>query len=115
MGCAKGTFSSPAVNPMQLVGNRKLKGVRIYQGEKLRLYGNKTNPLVQTRLQSATGFSDYYNEELAPGEATFEDVFHDVWRMFFTPSIPVRNQIETEMKRMALVPGEYAAAHLRAL
>ena len=66
-------------------------------------------------MQSGTGFSDYYNEELVPGEASFEDVFHDVWRIFFTPSRPVRDLIETEMKRMALVPGEYSAAHLRAL
>eukprot|EP00980_Cylindrotheca_fusiformis_P018108 scaffold5817_cov101-Cylindrotheca_fusiformis.AAC.13 len=99
---------------MQLVGRGGGRGFRIYVGDKLRTYGNKTNPLIQTRMQSSTGFSDFYNEDLEPGEPTFADVFHDVWRIFFTPSRPVREQIETEMKRMGLVPGEYAAAHLRA-
>ena len=70
---------------------------------------------MRTRIQSINGGADYYNEELAAGEANFEDVYHDVWRIFFTPSPPVRQILETEMNAMGLVPGEYAAAHLRAL
>jgi hypothetical protein len=65
------------------------------------------------RLQSVTGFAEYYNELSAPGEASFADVYHDVWRIFFRPSPPVAERIERLMSN--LVPGEYAAIHVRAL
>ena len=75
----------------------------------------KTTPIIQTRLQSVTGFQELYDDDLVHGEASFQDVFHDVWRILFTPSPPVRQILESEMERMGLVPGKYSAAHLRAL
>jgi hypothetical protein len=71
--------------------------------------------LIRTRLQSTTGFSQKYDPYRTPDEETFDSVYHDVWRIFFTPSPPIRDLVQGEMDRMALVPGHYAAAHLRAL
>jgi hypothetical protein len=71
--------------------------------------------LMRTRLQSITGGAELYDAELIPGEPSFAELYHDVWRIFFTPSPPVRSVIESYMEKWKLVPGEYAAAHLRAL
>ena len=76
---------------------------------------DRDTPLFRSRVQSVTGGAEMYNEELGPGEPSFEQVYHDVWRIFFTPSLPVRATIETYMKMWDFYPGEYAAAHLRAL
>lgn len=76
-------------------------------------YRNSSVPLFRTRLQSLTGFAEYYDALSAPGEASFADVYHDVWRIFFRPSPPVAEWIEHEMTN--LQPGKYAAAHVRAL
>jgi hypothetical protein len=71
--------------------------------------------IVRTRVQSVTGLSEKYDPDRGSGEETFDTVYHDVWRIFFTPSAPIRALVQEEMDRMALVPGHYAAAHLRAL
>ena len=71
--------------------------------------------LIRSRFQSVSGGAGYYDKDLLPGEPSFSEVYHDVWRIFFTPSQPVRRLIENEMKAMDLIPGDFAAAHLRAL
>jgi hypothetical protein len=76
-------------------------------------YRNSSNPLYRMRLQSLSGFAEYYDALSASGEASFDDVYHDVWRIFFRPSLPVAAWIEQEMTN--LDPGKYAAAHVRAL
>jgi hypothetical protein len=71
--------------------------------------------LLRSRFQSVTGGAELYDKELGPGETTFNEVYHDAWRVLFTPSKPVRQELEQNMDDMELVPGEFAAAHLRAL
>ena len=71
--------------------------------------------LFRSRFQSVYGGAKYYDKEILPDEHTFNEVYHDVWRIFFTPSKAVREWIEREMETMNLVPGEFAAVHLRAL
>jgi hypothetical protein len=88
-----------------LFKQRTMKGAR----------GDNKTALFRTRIQSVTGGAEYYDEDLVPGEPNFDDVYHDVWRVFFTPSAPVRATIESYMEKWNLSPGEYAAAHLRAL
>ena len=81
----------------------------------MKKYTKENDTLVRTRYQSVTGGSELYDRKLQEGEFAFNDIYHDVWRIFFTPSKPVAQIIQTEMDRMELVPGEYAAAHMRAL
>mmetsp|Transcript_43618 Transcript_43618/g.105767 ORF Transcript_43618/g.105767 Transcript_43618/m.105767 type:complete len:553 (+) Transcript_43618:141-1799(+) len=46
-------------------------------------------------------------------EASFEDVYHDVWRAFFTPTPPIANAILNVLKTNDLRPGQYVSAHMR--
>ena len=76
---------------------------------------SKDDIIVRTRCQSVTGYADKYDEARGPDEYSFAEVYHDVWRIFFTPSHPVASLIQEEFDRTGLVPGQYAAAHMRAL
>lgn len=72
--------------------------------------------LMRTRYQSTTAGSDLYNSRIGPhNELAFNHVFAKVWSMFFRPSYPVEKRIQEELTRMQLIPGNYVAAHLRAL
>eukprot|EP00934_Nitzschia_sp_Nitz4_P003302 Nitzschia sp. Nitz4//scaffold113_size70149//10443//11767//NITZ4_005940-RA/size70149-snap-gene-0.134-mRNA-1//1//CDS//3329533311//3292//frame0 len=73
------------------------------------------SPFLRSRIQSIYGGAEEYDQELLPGESTFDQVYHDVWRVLFTPSPPIREIIEGYMNEWHLTPGNYAAAHLRAL
>ena len=82
----------------------------------MKRFSNENDTIIRTRYQSVTGGAELYNQRLQEdGEYPFNDVYHDVWRIFFTPSKPVAQIIQAEMDRMELIPGHYAAAHLRAL
>ena len=70
---------------------------------------------MRTRCQSVDGHADWYDAKRSPDEYSFNEVYHDVWRVLFTPSHPVASLIQEEFDRTGLVPGEYAAAHMRAL
>lgn len=39
--------------------------------------------------------------------------YGEIFRMFLSPSLPVQREIESMSKDLALVPGKYAAIHLR--
>jgi hypothetical protein len=86
---------------------------RTVKADALRKFTEGDGPLIRTRHQSVTGAAESYDSQLDLGESTFHNVYHDVWRIFFTPSEPVKVIIETELQ--GLVPGQFAAAHLRAL
>lgn len=75
---------------------------------------SKANVL-RTKYQSYDGGQGWYNENLKANETEFNEVFHDVWTVFFTPAPPVATVIKREMVESGLAPGEYASAHLRAL
>ena len=70
---------------------------------------------VRAKYQSYDGGQGWYNEQLKGNESAFNEVFHDVWRVLFTPSPPIATKIKQEMAQKGLAPGEYGAAHLRAL
>jgi hypothetical protein len=57
----------------------------------------------------------WYDGQLVDEEPTVIQLFHEIWKLTFTPSPKVRALIETEMQKMGLTPGAYTAAHLRVL
>ena len=71
--------------------------------------------MVKATFQDYHGGRNQYDEQLVEGENKFETIFHEVWRLSFTPSQPVRAVIESEMTKLDLVPGSYTGVHLRAL
>lgn len=70
---------------------------------------------VSVRYQSYDAGAGWYNKELKEGEASFIDVYHEVWKIFFTPSPPVAQRIFEFMNHNRLIPGDYASAHVRVL
>ena len=71
--------------------------------------------VASSRYQSYNGGADYYSEQHNSTGASFDDIYHDVWHAIFEPVSAVQKVIDETMKSMSLVPGEYAAAHLRAV
>lgn len=45
----------------------------------------------------------------------FNQVFRSVWRIFFTPSTPVAEVVQSKLSTLGLTPNHYVASHLRAL
>jgi hypothetical protein len=73
------------------------------------------NQTVRTKYQSYDGGRGWYNENVVVEETPFDEVYHDVWNIFFTPAPPVAKAIKSEMDLKGLIPGKYASAHVRAL
>ena len=78
-------------------------------------YTQKADLILKTRYQSGNHGAYYYNNQTEADSATFEEVYHDMFRVLFHPSPPVAKQIEMNLNELGLVPGEYAAAHFRVL
>jgi hypothetical protein len=73
------------------------------------------HPLFRSRLQAFDGGQAAYNSKLEERETDFAHVYHDVWRIFFTPSPPVAQTIVQVLNDKGLTPGHYISAHVRAL
>jgi hypothetical protein len=50
----------------------------------------------------------------SPAEGTFEQVFSDVWRVFFEPTPAVAAMIQSTLSKNGLEAYEYVSAHVRA-
>ena len=48
-------------------------------------------------------------------EPIAQEVFHDIWKVLFTPSPPVANAIQEQFRDLEIFPGDYASAHIRVL
>jgi hypothetical protein len=68
----------------------------------------------QDRNASLSDYALRMQVEL-PQQPDFNQVFHTVWRIFFTPSAPVTNVIQSKLTSLGLTPNHYVASHLRAL
>lgn len=74
------------------------------------------NKVLQVKFQSNDHGSRYYNAiRESDKEAGFVDIFHVVWKIFFTPSPTLASRVELTLKQNRLEPGNYTSAHLRAL
>jgi hypothetical protein len=69
--------------------------------------------VLRTRYQSGNHGADYFNNET--NAVPFDELYHDMFRVLFEPAPPVAKLIETNMMTLGLRPGEYVAAHFRAL
>ena len=57
----------------------------------------------------------YDTRRISSNDPTFAQVYHDVWRIFFTPTQPIAERIEAELQTLGLFPGSYVSVHVRAL
>ena len=73
--------------------------------------------ILQAKKSSGSNFSND-TSVLSPGSiigSTYQDVFHQLFRRFFTPSPRLTEVLNSKIEQHELVPGEYTAVHLRAL
>ena len=88
-------------------------------GKEIRQYAAHSNlTLLRTRLQTDKAGQNDYDSMIRHGrddEPMFDHVFAPLWRVFFRPSKPVEEKIETFLTANQLIPGNYVACHLRAL
>lgn len=72
--------------------------------------------VVATRLQVHDHGSKFYNENRREvGEPLFRDIYSLLWSRVFTPTPPITTLIEQQLQSLDLMPGQYTAAHVRAL
>jgi hypothetical protein len=71
------------------------------------------NVIIRIKYQSYHGGRLTYDEEVEG--PTFSQIYHDVWQIMFTPSRQLAVIIQNKLKEHNLIPGNYAAIHLRAL
>ncbi len=81
----------------------------------IKKYAPTNLTLMRTRYQSNQSGKDLYDATRPHHEPSFEEVFAPLWRLFFRPSPAVAKLIQDHLTSNDLVPGHYAAAHLRAL
>jgi hypothetical protein len=64
-------------------------------------------PLIRMKFQSHTFGAEYYNSHVrtSMSDPTFEQVYHDMWRVLFTPAPAVATLIERHMEHLGLQPG----------
>lgn len=82
-----------------------------------RVNGSRT---LRVQYQSYDGGAGWYDEQRkdisdSVKEASFNEVYHDVWRAVFTPAPAIAKTIQTVLDDNGLVPGDYSSAHLRLL
>ncbi|KAL3936645.1 MAG: hypothetical protein SGBAC_008076 [Bacillariaceae sp.] len=70
---------------------------------------------VSVRYQSYDAGQGWYDSEKNSAEATFNELYHDIWKVFFTPARPIAKAIKMFMNSNGLVPGRYSSAHVRVL
>ncbi len=78
--------------------------------------------LVRARYQTGTP-SRSYNELVFGDNAKKEDIkkfgfdsiFSRVWKLMFTPTVPIQKIVQSKLSTLGLVPNQYVASHLRAL
>lgn len=71
--------------------------------------------VVATRLQVHDHGSKYYNDHRNADEPMLRDVYRGIWNKVFVPTLPIATLIQQQLQSLQLIPGEYAAAHVRAL
>lgn len=73
----------------------------------------RTNRFVAARIQDQHGGSVLYNK--IQGTRAYRRVFRSLWKSIFKPSLQVQTALQSQLKKMELIDGQYVAAHLRAL
>ena len=111
------------------------KGKRLKVVKTILDYASGGMALIRTRYQTSTPDHVYdsmaFNETTAAASSSislhrpndknnkdqfiFDNVFSEIWKIFFTPSPPIQTVLRSRLTNLGLVPNEYVASHLRAL
>jgi hypothetical protein len=95
-----------------------------FENGKRLLMGGDHKVAVVFRIQTPTAGEPFFHDEQTKdslfsgskgGASTYQQVFHKLFRAFFTPVPRVASLLSGKMEQHGLVPGQYVAAHLRAM
>ena len=102
---------------LQLKLSPGLLGDGIYHGivdTDVRLQKSPDDVVMRVTVQTPSS-GEYFYGEHPFAKSTYQEVFHSLFRTFFTPAPRLASLIDSKMKEHNLVPGEYSATHLRAM
>jgi hypothetical protein len=104
------------LTPFKMIQRYTVGGMSVVRTKYQTNNPENTYALLTAQDQNAT-LSDYELRQQVEmqNQPSFDQVFHSVWRIFFTPSPPVAARIRSKLHRLGLTPNHYVAAHLRAL
>ena len=101
-------FLIPRIGSIQFpitAGKRLLRSIQEYP----------TKRALHARIQTNHGGAEYFDDAKPAGSPNYSEIFHEAWRVLFTPVPRIAYQVQTFMNETGLVPGQYAAAHARML
>jgi len=103
----------------QLVASSSSKSSRLYTKVATITKGvHRPTPIVVCRIQDQHGGSEMYNSlesgaDSGSVQRAYRKVYRSLFQILFEPSPAVAAALQREMSEAGLVPGQYAAAHLR--
>jgi hypothetical protein len=80
----------------------------------LRLKERPDEPVIWFKIQTPSAGEQFYGNH-PYSQSTYTDVFHALFRAFFTPVPRLAALIDSKMMEQNLVPGEYTSAHFRVM
>lgn len=95
------------------LSNYSVNGELTTTVEGLVLNANEDTTIVRSQIQVLDGGSIYFEEHSSP--TLYQNIYHDVWKLLFSPAPPIAKILDDEMDTAGIQPGEYAVAHYSAL
>lgn len=100
----------------KLMENSKPRRVATSVDQILQFGQNQRVIWLRVKFQSHDhGRAAFDKQRINAEDPSYVQVYHDTWRVIFTPTSPIAHRIEQNMQSMGLLPGRYVSAHLRAL
>ena len=82
--------------------------------KRVRLISKRNYTLVRIKYQAHDHGQLFYNNTIHESEQPFQEVYHDIFRVFFTPTPPIAHEVQHQMHLLGLRPGKFIASHFRA-
>ena len=89
-------------------------GEKVYLEEQT-MYANRSSSTANSDTKIVSGSDSSASSNSTIVGSSYQDVFHHLFRRFFTPAPRLAALLNSKMEQHNLVPNEYTAVHLRAL
>lgn len=86
-------------------------GKLVTSNRRILRWSKSEETIIRSKVQSFEGGQLTYENET---DSTYNEVFHDLFRLVFDPSPTIARILRREIAEAGLVPGHYAVAHYRA-
>jgi hypothetical protein len=93
--------------------SKETPSMLLFNEDQAELYTKVSEPVVRTHLQTAKGDGSDILKKLSGGLLMYDQIYHDLWYAMFQPVPRLAAKISAELQVLGLIPGQYAAAHVR--